>query len=210
MLTALALAAVLYTGIQVVCIGTLPGLEASQTAMADAAARFMGPAGGAMIALAALASISGNLSGMYLVAPRLTYALAEDDLLPRALAATHRAFHTPWVSVVLYALLALVLALTGTFVGMVTLSVVARIGAYVLTCLAVPVLRRKLPDAPERFRLVGGATIPLMALALCGWLLWRSAWRDLAAGAAALAAGFALSPPIWRWIGQRLGRGGEA
>ena len=200
MLGALGLAAFLYTGIQLVCAGTLPDLTRSQTAMADAAARFMGSLGGQLIAVAALSSIAGNMSGMFLVSPRLTYALAEDGLLPAALAATHPKYRTPYVSILLYAVLALVLALSGTFVGMVKISVVARVGAYILTCLAVPVLRRKHPGEPERFRLKGGVLIPIIAVALCVWLLKRSDTADLLAAGAALAAGFLFSAKMWRRV----------
>jgi amino acid transporter len=193
MLGAVLLAAFLYTGIQVVCVGTLPDLARSQTAMADAAARFMGGAAGRFMAVAALTSIAGNLSGIYLVSPRLTYALAADGLLPAALAVTHPRYRTPWLSIVLFALLGLGLALGGTFVGLVRISVVARVGAYLLACLAVPVLRRKVPDEPYRFRIPGGAALPLAGALLCVGLLARSDGLDLVAGAAALAAGFLLS-----------------
>ena len=204
MLTALGIAAILYTGIQIVCLGTLPGLERSQTAMADAGERFLGSVGGQIIAVTALASISGNLSGMALVAPRLTYALGKDGLLPRALAAVHSRYHTPYVSVVLFSSLTLFLALSGTFVGMVRISSVARIITYALACLAVPVLRRKHPEDPDRFRLRGGYAVPALAIGLCLWLLGQSQRRDALTTGAALAAGFVLygGTVLWRrWTG---------
>jgi amino acid transporter len=192
MISVLILAGLLYTGIQVVCVGTMPDLVHSQTAVADASARFLGSTGGQIIALAALVSISGNLSGMALISPRLTYALAEDRLLPRALGAVHAKYRTPYVSILLYSVLTLALALSGTFAGMVKMSAVARIIPYLLTCLAVPALRRKYPNIQERFRLKGGMTIPALAALLCIWLLVQSQWTDLLATAAALAVGFLL------------------
>jgi amino acid transporter len=204
MLSALGIAAILYTGIQVVCLGTLPGLERSQTAMADAGERFLGSVGGQIIAITALASISGNLSAMALVSPRLTYALGRDGLLPRGLAAVHPRYHTPYVSIVLFAILTLVLALSGTFVGMVRISSVARIITYVLACLALPVLRRKHREDPDRFRLRGGYAIPAMAIVLSLWLLSQSQRRDALTAGAALAAGFVLyrATLLWRrWTG---------
>jgi amino acid transporter len=204
MLLALGIAAILYTGIQIVCLGTLPGLERSQTAMADAGERFLGSVGGQIIAVTALASISGNLSAMALVAPRLTYALGRDGLLPKGLSAVHSRYHTPYVSIVLFSVITLLLALSGTFVGMVRISSVARIITYVLACLAVPVLRRKHPEDPDRFRVKGGYLIPAMAIGLCLWLLSQSQRRDALTAGAALAAGFALygATVLWRrWTG---------
>jgi amino acid transporter len=193
MLTALFTACILYTGIQTVCQGTLPGLADSRTAMADAARTFIGPIGGSIIAVTAILSIMGNLSGMALVAPRLTFALAQDGLLPGALARVHRRHRTPHVSIFIFAASALLLAWTGTFVGMVRVSAVARIVPYVLTCLAVPVLRRKRREEPDRFRLRAGMLIPGVALLLCLGLLTQSPPADLLAAAAALAAGYLLS-----------------
>jgi amino acid transporter len=202
-LTASLVACVLYTGIQIVCVGTLPGLAQSQTAMADAAARFLGSAGGQIIALTAVISILGNLSGMALISPRLTYALAEDGLLPVPLRAVHSRYHTPYVSILLYGVVTLGMALSGTFVGMVRVSAVARIVPYALTCLAVPVLRKKFSGDPDHFRLRGGMLIPALAVLICLWLLWQSQWKDALAAACALAAGvlFYAGNLIWlRWF----------
>jgi APA family basic amino acid/polyamine antiporter len=202
MLLALVLAAILYTGIQLVCLGTLPGLERSQTAMADAGARFLGPVGGQIIALTALASISGNLSAIALVSPRLTYALGRDGVLPQGLASVHSRYHTPFVSILLFGALTLILALSGTFVGMVRVSSIARIITYILACLALPVLRRKYPADPERFRVKGGYVVPALAVGLCLWLLCQSQWKDALAAVAALAAGFALYGATALWKGH--------
>jgi amino acid transporter len=206
MLLALGMAAILYTGIQVVCLGTLPGLERSQTAMADAGERFLGALGGQIIAVTALASISGNLSAMSLVSPRITYALGRDGLLPRGLASVHPRYYTPYASIVLFGILTLLLALSGTFVGMVRISSLARIITYMLACLAVPVLRRKHSEDPDRFRLKGGYLIPGMAIGLCCWLLSQSQLRDALTAGAALAAGFVLygGTVLWRrWTGAQ-------
>jgi basic amino acid/polyamine antiporter, APA family len=192
MLLSIAAAAALYTGIQTVCVGTLPGLASSRTAMADSASSFLGPAGGTVLAIAATCSILGNLSGMALVSPRLTFALAEEGLLPGPLAAVHREYRTPWVSIVAYLGIAFGLGATGTFEGMLRISAVARIVPYSLTCLSVPVLRRKSGDPGGGFRLPGGALIPLLAAALCAWLLTQSTGVELLAASAALASGYVL------------------
>ena len=48
-LTAIGVVAVLYISIQVICIGTLPGLATSQRPLADASGVFLGVAGGAEV-----------------------------------------------------------------------------------------------------------------------------------------------------------------
>lgn len=202
MLSVIIAAGVLYTGVQFVCLGTLPGLANSQTAIADATARFLGPLGGQIAALVALVSISGNLSGMALVAPRLTYALAADGCLPAPLASVHAKYRTPHVSILLYAGVTLALALSGSFAGLVKISVVIRIVPYLLTAAAVPVLRRKYPEA-ARFRLIGGWTIPMLAIVLCLWLLFQSSWAEIGATLLALAAGLGLYAASRWWNGAQ-------
>ena len=61
-LTAIGAVTVLYILIQVVCIGTLPELAASQRPLADASGRFLGSAGAGIISAGALVSIIPNLN----------------------------------------------------------------------------------------------------------------------------------------------------
>ena len=192
MISSVLVAAALYSGIQLVCLGTLPNLARSQTAVADASAVFMGPLAGTIVALAALSSISGNLSAITLVAPRLTYALADHGLFPSSLGALHHTHRTPYVSILLFSALAFLLALGGSFVGMLRISAVARIIPYGLTCLAIPFLRKKCVQDRRSFRLRGGPVIPVLAVLLCFWLLSQSPSQDLVSAAIALGAGYAL------------------
>ena len=62
LLIAIAVVASLYILIQLVCVGTLPGLAQSQRPLADAGTVFMGAAGGAIISGGASNSITGNLN----------------------------------------------------------------------------------------------------------------------------------------------------
>ncbi|HZJ63874.1 MAG TPA: hypothetical protein VFD36_10195, partial [Kofleriaceae bacterium] len=69
------------------------------------------------------------------------------------------------------------------------------------TCLAVPVLRRKLRDARPSFLLPGGPAIPLLAVALSAWLL-SGLTRDQA-----IAGGLGLLSGLVVYAGHRLLRG---
>jgi amino acid transporter len=93
------------------------------------------------------------------------------------------------VAIVAQASLAFAAALSGTFVQLVLLSVMARTAMYMSTAAAVPVLRRKLPRRAETIRLPGGPAIPIAALALCLVFLASAETRNLALGAVALAVG---------------------
>ena len=61
---AMAVIVPLYSAVQVVCIGTLPELAGSTRPLADAAGRFAGASGAAVITVGALVSIAGTLNGL--------------------------------------------------------------------------------------------------------------------------------------------------
>ncbi|MBK7875598.1 MAG: APC family permease [Planctomycetes bacterium] len=169
-LTSLAIVAPLYLAVQFVCIGTHEGLAASTRPLAEAAERFLGPAGGVFIAVGALVSISGTLNGITLATPRMLFALGEQGELPRAFAATHARFHTPHVAILATTAAVLALSLSGSFLGAVSMSTLARLVTYAATCAAVPVLRRRAGEDGARFRVPGGTITIAGALLAIAWL----------------------------------------
>jgi amino acid transporter len=171
-------------------MGTLPGLASDPTPLASAAARFLGPVGAVLLTLGAVFSTLGNESGLVLAAPRILYAFSRAGQLPAALSRVHPQYQTPHVAVLVFVALAWLAALYGSFIGLVAVSAFARLVFSAATCLAIPVLRRRLPPAP--FRVPGGLLIPLSATALSLWLLSGMDREQATAGGLALAAGLAL------------------
>src|ERR1041384_7235477 len=188
----MAVIASTYILIQVVCIGTFPELAKSTKPLADAGQIFMGTAGAAIISLGAIISVAGNLNITVLSASRVPFAIAEREQLPSFLARVHKTFFTPHVSIIITTLLMLVLTLKSSFVAALTISTIARLVAYAVTCAALPVLRRK-TDAPvAHFKLPGGPVIAVAALVLSAWLLLNSTLYEAIAAAIAAAVGFAI------------------
>jgi len=143
LLTALGVVCLLYTAVQIAVVAILPGAGASARPLADASQRFLGPAGGIAITLAALVSAYGYLSANLLHAPRITYALAEQGDFPAFLGAVHPRYRTPHVSILVYAVLVFVFAMLGNFEWNAVLSAVSRLTVYGAIALAVPLLRRR-------------------------------------------------------------------
>jgi APA family basic amino acid/polyamine antiporter len=187
---ALAVVACLYILIQVVCIGTLPELAGSTKPLADAGQRFMGTAGGAIISAGAIISIAGNLNIIVLSGSRVPFAIAEQKQLPSFLANVHRRFFTPHVAILITAGLMLVLTLKSSFVAALTISAIARLVTYAVTCAALPVLRRRADIPVPMFKVRGGTIIAVAALILAVWLLLNSALYE--AIVATIAAGVGL------------------
>jgi len=105
------------------------------------------------------------------------------------LARIHPRYRTPYISVNLFALITWGLAVYGNFAQLVALSAIARLVFSVTTCLAVPVLRRKMSHDESKFRLPGGVLIPALAAAISLWLLSGINGSQALAGVAALAVG---------------------
>ena len=174
LLVAIGTVALLFMAVQVVCIGTLPGLALSERPLADAATQFLGPVGGWVITGVALMTALGTLHALMLTGPRLLFAMAEQGQLPSWLATTHPRFRTPYVAIFLTAALQLLLAITGTFLYALTLSTLIRLAYFALVSAALPILRLRTDIPPAQFRVAGGWAISSLAVVSCGWLLSTS------------------------------------
>ena len=164
LIAGLSFSAVIYILVQIVCVGTLPGLAKDTAPVADAAAQFMGHSGAVLMAVGALLSSTGTNSAILLVGPRMLYALAQGGQLPSIFGRVHPRFHTPSVAVILFTAAALVLAVSGTFALLAALNAIARLLYSITTCAAVPILRRRYPAAQRRFTLPGGWLLPALGI----------------------------------------------
>ena len=189
LLTMILLVTLVYTGTQLVALGTLPNVAQSQSPVAEAAGTFLGSAGVLLMTLGAMISIGGNVGNTILVGPRYLFALANDGYGPRALSVIHPKYRTPAAAIITLSIVSLALALTGSFVQLALLSIIARLTTYIGTAAAVPILRRKFGNRPNVYRLPGGMTIPVLALLLSLAFLASAEWKNLVAGLIALVIG---------------------
>ena len=182
---ALAITTVLYIGIQVVSQGVLGAdLAASTKApLAEVAGRAFGNAGRLLILVGAAISTFGYVAGDMLASPRGLYALGRDGLLPAATGKVHDRFATPHVSIIIHAMFCAALALTGTFVTLAILSVLAALIVYLVCCLATIQLRRKnvRTEGGIPFHVPGGPVIPILASAMVVWLMSSSTRQEFLA-----------------------------
>jgi amino acid transporter len=196
--TALITCTALYVAIQWVVIGILPDPARSARPLADVARVLFSDAGAAVVSIGALISIYGYLSANMLAVPRITLALAENGDFPGIFAAIHPRFRTPYFSILVFAGLTWVVALSGSFLGNVTLSAVARLGYYGLGCAALPMLRRKQPHS-ALFRLPGGYLWAALGVGAC-LVLALGVSRG---GLLVLGATMILGLVNWVWVRRR-------
>jgi APA family basic amino acid/polyamine antiporter len=188
---AICFTGILYTLIQIVSVGTLPTLSTDATPLASAARHFLGPAGGAILTSGAVLSAAGTISAATLVGPRMIHALARGGQLPELLGRIHQRYQTPHVSIALFSILVWILALFNDFAGLAALSSVVRLFYYITTCLAVPILRVRMqhPRREVSFMTFGIALVPILAVAICVWLLSSVTRSEAIIGACSLLLG---------------------
>ena len=176
MLQTVIFIAVFYFLIVLVYVSVMPDAGAEPGTLVDVGAALMGTAGMVIITLAAFFSIGGNLSSIMLAVPRLPFAMAEERLLPRWFGHVHEKYSTPSNSILVLGGLGLAFALTGTFEKLATASSLTRLITYVLCIGSLPIIRGKASkeERAEAYTLKGGYTIPLIALAMCFWLVAQS------------------------------------
>jgi len=181
------LVALLYIALQLIAQGVLgAGLAGSAAPLADALAG-LGPAGRGLILAIGAISMVGFLGGDILGQSRVLFAFARDGLLPRQLAAVHPVTRAPWVAVIVNAVIAAALAMSGSFIVLAPVASIAIVLLYIATCLAAwAVSRRQAPEEP----LAGAA--PLLAIPGLAWVLAQSTRQEFLAVALALLAGAVL------------------
>jgi basic amino acid/polyamine antiporter, APA family len=189
--TILVVTAIMTTA-QVVTLGTLPDLHLSKTPLADASLVFMGAAGALLISAGSVVSMTGNNLGAVLTGSRMLFALAENGQLPRWFARIHPRYRTPSNAIIFTTLVALGLALSGSFVRLAVASAVARLIAYTGACAATLVLRHRRFQAvvnPATFVIPLGPVVPVLAIAVSLAILAGATGAQLLGGALGLIAG---------------------
>jgi APA family basic amino acid/polyamine antiporter len=191
-----------------VVTGVLPDLSASRTPLADTAAIFLGATGALIVAIGSVTSMTGNNMGQILNGSRTLFALAENGDLPKWFAKVHPVFQTPSNAILFTAVVALTLALTGSFVALAAVSAIARLVMYLAVCASTLVLRKHDREiaaqvgahfsdmdgavAPARFTVPLGPVIPVVASVVALGILAGASQAQLVAGAAALGGGAVL------------------
>ncbi|HUF46557.1 MAG TPA: APC family permease [Vicinamibacterales bacterium] len=189
MIATVVVVAIVMILVQVVALGTLPGLPDSRTPLADAAALFVGGGGALLMTVGATISMFGNNMGQALSGSRNLFALSEQRDLPAIFGHVHPRFRTPDFAIVFTSVASLGLAFSGNFATMAAASAVARLLVYAGTCASVLVLRRQ---GRAAFTIPGGPIVPVTALVVSVAILYGATATQLQVGAWALAAGAVL------------------
>jgi APA family basic amino acid/polyamine antiporter len=166
------LVGLVYIAINAVYVYALPMHEiaAHETVAQTAAVSMFSGRVAPWLSLMVALSCFGAMGPCLMSGARVYYAMAEDGIFFRALARVHPRWHTPVMSLVLQAIWASVLALSGTYEKLFTYVMFMMVLSYVLTVAGLFVLRRDQPDTPRPYRCTGYPLLPAL------YVLLGSAW----------------------------------
>ncbi len=142
-------------------------IRTSRLVAADVAQLLIGPVGVVFVAVTVMLSTFGTLNGTLLTAPRIFFAMADDGLFFRKVAAVHPRYGTPYVSILLTTGLGIVFVMLRTFEQLADTFVTAIVPFYALAVASIFVLRRR-PSYDPPFRVPLYPIVPaLFILATC-------------------------------------------
>ena len=171
-LGSLALCTILYILVTAVITGIVPLNQINKEAAVVGAMNFMGyPWASWMISIGAIAGLSSVLLVLQMGGTRIFYSIARDGLLPEALSKIHPKFQTPHICTVL----------VGLFValgsGLLPINLLAEmcnigtLGAFMIVCIGVAILRFTDPDRKRPFRAPLGLTFPILGAVGCAYVM---------------------------------------
>jgi len=144
---------------------------AAEDRVAIAVAQVMlGGRGAGLMAAAIMVSTFGCANGMLLAGARVYYAMAKDGLFFSSVGRVHSRYHTPASSLMVQAVWAAILTLTGSYNELLDYVIFAVVLFYILTIAGIFRLRRTQPDAPRPYRAWGYPVLPLLYIAFASFV----------------------------------------
>ena len=122
--------------------------------------------------IAILAGYTSVILVMLMGQSRVFYSMSKDGLLPGFFGEIHAKFRTPWKTNIFFMFFVSIFA---GFVPVSDLGHMVSIGtllAFVLVCIGVMVMRKKMPDAPRSFRTPLVPFVPIAGILVCVYLMY--------------------------------------
>lgn len=135
---------------------------ANETLVAGTAASVvLGPVGERVVRVIMIISLLAQTNALLMISSRVPYAMAEDRLVPRVLSAVNRG-GAPMPALVASAVFAMFLLLTRTFNSVLAVLAFYFVIGYLASFTSLLILRRREPDAPRPYRMMGYPIIPIL------------------------------------------------
>jgi basic amino acid/polyamine antiporter, APA family len=169
----------------------LSAVAQSTRVAADAASRVLGPQSSAAITVVIIVSALGALNGIALAGPRVYYAMAQDGLAFRWMAALHPVRRTPHLAIAAQAAWACVLAATNSYRALFTRVVYTEWLFFALLAAGIFVLHRRRGYQPKFLRF-GYPLLPVITFIISAAIALNQMASDLRAAPRSTALGLGL------------------
>jgi APA family basic amino acid/polyamine antiporter len=164
-----------------------------------------------IINIGAIAGLASVVLVMLMAQPRIFYTMSRDGLLPPVFGKIHPKFQTPYITTIVTGL---VCALIAGFFPIGLLGELVSIGtllAFVIVAGGIIVLRRVSPDIQRPFKTPLVPLVPILAILICGYMMYSlpgDTWIRLGVWLAIGLAIYFLYGKSHSRIGSRTAAGG--
>ena len=204
--TAGVIAIYVLTNVAYLYVLSAPEVGGSQRVAADMMRRVAGPAGAAVVSIAAIVSILAGLNGVILSGSRVPFAMARDQYFFAWVGRISR-FETPAASLALQAVWSVVLLGSGRFEDLINMVIFTEWILYGMTTAGVLVLRRTRPQMVRPYRVWGYPMVPMAFVLVAMALLYttlRASPRESGMGLGLIVIGL---PFYYYWNARQKGLG---
>ena len=138
-----------------------------------------------IISIIIIISVIGCINGMILAGARVFYAMAKDGIFFKKLSKLGSKSGVPENSLILQGIWASILVLSGTYSQLLDYVIFAALIFYVMTIGGLFIFRKKYPDIPRPYKIMGYPYIPLIYCIIASFI----------------AINILISKPFYAWAG---------
>jgi len=150
------------TNVAYLYVNPIDKVASSPLVAADTMSAIFGRVGVVLVSVFVMISSFSSLNGSMLASPRVFFAMADDGLLFPAIAKVHPRYQTPYVAILLAAILGMALVMSRSFERLTDTFVLAIWPFYALGVAAIYRLRRSRPDLARPYRAIGYPVVPAL------------------------------------------------
>ena len=146
---------------------------------ADVALLSMGEIGAAFVSAAVMISTFGTSNGTIMVSARVYYAMSRNGMFFKKIGNSHSRWKTPANSLIWQAIWSSLLVLTGTFDTLTDMLIFVSWVFYAAGAYGVFILRKKMPDVPRPYKVIGYPYIPAIFVFFASLFVIFTLYNDI-------------------------------
>jgi len=159
----------LLTNVAYLYVMPIEAVGRSPLVAADVMLALFGPVGVVLVSLFVMISTFSSLNGSMLTSPRIFFAMGDDGLFFKAIARVHPHYQTPYVAILLTAFMGIALVLSRSFEALANTFVLGAWPFYALGVAAIYRLRRRRPEMPRPYKVIGYPVVPAVFILPVAW-----------------------------------------